>query len=198
MLVFPRSFLYKYRAFQVIPHLQSFDLSLSLARMDLGSRISRSFDNSEDSSSSAGSTAPLSGPADSEASGEVTSPSPQDIWAELSGLKLVLASHKHTLMERSNRLSRLMGELDSKDHQLALANRQIQLRDRRIAELETKLADVYKGWAHEAYGEHARVCLLVDTKRECQQLHKRCRFWRSQALAKTPMSSDAPHDKRSG
>jgi uncharacterized coiled-coil protein SlyX len=147
MLVFPRSFLYKYRVFQVIPHLQSFDLSLSLARMDLRSRISRSFDNSEDSSSSAGSIAPLSGLTDNEASGEVTSPFLQDIRTKLAGLKLVLASHEHTLVERSNQLSRLMGKLDSKDHHLALANRQIQLRDHRIAELEAKLANIYKGRA---------------------------------------------------
>jgi hypothetical protein len=101
-------------------------------------------------------------------------------------------------MERSNRLARLMGELDSKDHQLALENRQIHLRDCRIAELEAKLADTYKGWAQEAYSEHARVRLLVDTKRECWQLRKRCRFCRSRALAKPHTSSGASCDERSG
>jgi uncharacterized protein (DUF3084 family) len=79
---------------------------------------------------------------------------------ELSRLKVALASHEHTLVERSNHLSRLAGEVDSKDHQLALANRQIQLRDRRIAELERQLADVYKSRVQEAYGEHARARLL--------------------------------------
>jgi uncharacterized protein (DUF2252 family) len=79
-------------------------------------------------------------------------------------------------VERSNHLSRLVGEVDSKDHQLALANRQIQLRDRRIAELERKLVDVYKGRAQKAFGEHARARLLVDTERECRQLRKRCQF----------------------
>jgi chromosome segregation ATPase len=101
-------------------------------------------------------------------------------------------------VERSNRLSRLMGELDSKDHQLALANQQIQLRDRRIAELETKLADVYKGRMQEAHGEHARVHLLVDPERECRQLRRRCRFWWSQAFAKPRISSDASRGERSG
>jgi hypothetical protein len=90
--------------------------------MDQNSRISRSSDSSGDSSSSVGSIAPLSEPTDNEASGEVTSPFPQDIRAKLSRLKLVLASHEYTLVERSNQLSRLMGELDSKDHQLALEN----------------------------------------------------------------------------
>jgi hypothetical protein len=87
---------------------------------------------------------PLPGPSDNEASGEVTSPTPQDIRVELSRLKVALVSHEHMLVERLNHLSRLVGEVDSKDHQLALANRQIQLRDRRIDELERQLADVYK------------------------------------------------------
>jgi hypothetical protein len=169
-----------------------------LARMDLGSHISRSSDSAGDSSSSTGSITPLSGPANSGSSSEVTSPMLQDIWAELSSLKLVLASHEHTLVERSNQLSRLMGELDSKDHQLALANRQIQLQDHRIAELEAKLADVYKGQMQEAHGEHARVRLLVDTERECRQLHRKCRFWRSWALAKPHISSDASRGKHLG
>jgi hypothetical protein len=166
--------------------------------MDQNSRISHSSDSSGDSSSSVGSIAPLSGPTDNEASGEVTSPFSQDIQTELVGLKLVLASHEHTLVERSNQLSWLMGELDSKDHHLALANRHIQLRDRRIAELEAKLADIYKGQAQEAHGEHARIRLLVDTEKECRQLRKRCRFWRSQALANPHVSSAAPCDERSG
>jgi hypothetical protein len=138
--------------------------------MDQGFRISRSSDSSGDSSSSAGSFAPLPGPGDNEVSGEVTSPTSQDIWAELSRLKVALASHEHTLVERSNHLSRLVGEVDSKDHQLALANRQIQLQDRRIAELKRQLADVYKSRAQKAYGEHARARLLVDTEREFRHL----------------------------
>jgi hypothetical protein len=125
MLAFPCILLYEYRIHQVIPYLPFFGFSLYLlVLIDLGSRISRSFDSFRESSSSIGSIVPLSGPADSD---EVTSPTLQDIWAELSGLKLVLVSHKHTLVERSNQLSRLMGKLDSKDHQLALTNQQIQL-----------------------------------------------------------------------
>ncbi|KAB8500219.1 hypothetical protein FH972_025396 [Carpinus fangiana] len=104
--------------------------------MDTGSRVSRSSDSFGDSSSSAGSIAPFSGPAYNGSSDEVNSRAPQDIRAELSGLKLVLASREYTLVERSNQLSRMMGELDLKDHQLALINRQVQLRDHRIAELE--------------------------------------------------------------
>jgi hypothetical protein len=197
MLAFPRISFYKYHAFQVIPHLQSFCFHLLLlTRMDLGSRVSRPSDSSRDSSSSVDSIAPLSGPADSGSFGEVTSPTPQDIRAELLGLKLVLASREHALVERSNQLSRLIGELDSKDHQLALANRQIQLRDCRVVELEAKLADVYKGQMQEANGKHARVRLLVDTKRECWQLRRRCRLWRSRALAKPCISSDASRGER--
>jgi hypothetical protein len=165
--------------------------------MDRGSRISRSSDSSGDSSSSAGSFVPLPGPNDNEVSGEVTSPTPQDIRVELSRLKVALASHEHMFVERSNHLSRLVGEVNSKDHQLALANRQIQLRDRRIAELERQLADVYKSRAQEAYDEHARVRLMVDTERECRQLRKRCRFWRSRALGKPHMSGDTSRDERS-
>jgi hypothetical protein len=41
----------------------------------------------------------------------------------------------------------------------------VQLRDCRIAELEAKLANVYKGRKQEASGVHADVCLLVDTER---------------------------------
>jgi hypothetical protein len=136
--------------------------------MDLGSYVSCSSDSSGDFSSSAGSFAPFSRSADSVSSGEVTSPTPQDIWAELLGLKLVLVSREHILVERSNQLSRLMGELDSKDHQLALANWQIQLRDRQIAKLEAKQADVCKGQMQETSGVNASVHLLVDTERECQ------------------------------
>jgi hypothetical protein len=66
---------------------------------------------------------PFLGPNDEKASGEVTSPTPQDLWVELSRLRVALASHEHMLVERSNHLSRLVGEVDSKDHQLALANR---------------------------------------------------------------------------
>jgi hypothetical protein len=148
---------------------RTFCLSLS-TQMDRGSRISRSSDSSGDSSSSTWSFIPFPGPNDEKASGEVTSPTPQDLRVELSRLKVALASHEHMLVERSNHLSRLVGEVDSKDHQLALANRQIQLRDRRITELERQLADVYKSRAQEAYGEHARARLLVDTERECRQL----------------------------
>jgi hypothetical protein len=104
--------------------------------MDRGSRISCSSDSSGDSSSLTGSFVPLPKLNDDEASGEVTSPTPQDLQVELSRLRVALVSHKHMLVERSNHLSRLVGDIDSKDHQLALANRQIQLRDRRIAELE--------------------------------------------------------------
>ncbi|KAE8038423.1 hypothetical protein FH972_010934 [Carpinus fangiana] len=56
--------------------------------MDRTSRISRSPDSSGDSSSSAGSFAPLPGPNEDEASGEVTSLTPQDIRVELSRLKV--------------------------------------------------------------------------------------------------------------
>jgi hypothetical protein len=91
--------------------------------MDRGSRISRFFDSSGDSSSSTGSFAPIPESNDEKASGEVTSPTPQNLRVELSRLKMALASHEHTLVERSNHLSRLVGEVDSKDHQLALANR---------------------------------------------------------------------------
>jgi hypothetical protein len=124
----PHAFLYKYRAYSgwclhqhhtfcIFPYMQ----------MDRGSRISRSSDSSGGSSSSNGSFMPLPKPNDDEAFGEVTSPTPQDLWVELSRLKVALASHEHMLVERSNHLSRLVGEVDSKDHQLALANRQIQL-----------------------------------------------------------------------
>jgi hypothetical protein len=89
--------------------------------MDTWSRISRSSDSSGDSSSS--SIMPPAEPADSKSSGEVNSRALLDIWTELSELKLVLASCEYTLVERSNQLSRVMGELDSKDHQLALENR---------------------------------------------------------------------------
>jgi predicted RNase H-like nuclease (RuvC/YqgF family) len=85
---------------------------------------------------------PLPGPNDNEVSGEVTSSTLQDIRVELSRLKVALASHEHMFVERLNHLSRLVGEVNSKDHQLALTNRQIQLRDRRISELERQLADV--------------------------------------------------------
>jgi chromosome segregation ATPase len=146
---------------------------------------------------STGSFGPLPRPDNNEDSGEVTSLTPQDILAKLSRLKVALASHEHMLVERSNHLSRLVGEVDSKDHQLALANRQIQLRDRRIAELERQLADVYKSRAQEAYGEHARVRLLVDIERECRQLRKRCRFLRSRALGKPHMSGDTSRSERS-
>jgi hypothetical protein len=127
----------------------------------------------------------------------VTSLTPLDIRAELSKLKVALASHEHMFVERSNHLSRLVGEVDSKDHQLALVNWQIQLRDCRITKLERQLADVYKSRAQEAYGEHARVHLLLDTKRECLQLRKRCRFWRSRALGKPHMSGDTSRGERS-
>jgi hypothetical protein len=90
-----------------------------------------------------------------------------------------------------------MGELDSKDHQLALINRQVQLRDRQIAELEVKLADVYMGWMQEANGMHAIVRLLMDIERECQQLRRRCRLWRSQDLAKPHISGDASRGEHS-
>jgi chromosome segregation ATPase len=165
--------------------------------MDRGSRISRSSDSSGDSSSSTGSFAPISESNDEKASGEVTSPTPQDLRVELSRLKMTLASHEHTLVERSNHLSRLAGEVDSKDHQLALANRQIQLRDRRIAELERQLADVYKSRAQEAYGEHAKARLLVDTERECRQLRRRCQFWRSRALGKSRVTGNTSRSERS-
>jgi hypothetical protein len=65
--------------------------------------------------------------------------------AELSGLKLVLVSREYTLVECLNQLLKMIGELDSKDHQLALMNRQVQLQDRWIAELEAQLVDVHKG-----------------------------------------------------
>ncbi|KAE1361156.1 hypothetical protein FH972_027354 [Carpinus fangiana] len=165
--------------------------------MDCASRISRSSDSFGDSSSSAGSFTLLPGLNEDEASGEVTSLTPQDVRVELSRLKVALASQEHLLVERSNHLSRLVGEVDSRDHQLALANRQVQLRDRRIAELEKRLANVYKDWAQEAYGEHARARLLVDTERECRQLRRRCRFWRSRALGRTHRAGDTSRDERS-
>jgi hypothetical protein len=154
--------------FGLVPTSTSYVFHFLSTQMDRGSRISRSSDNSGDSSSSTGSFVPLPKLNDDDASGEVTSPTPEDLRVELSRLRVALASHEHMLMERSNHLSRLVGEIDSKDHQLALANRQIQLRDRRIAELERQLADVYKNRAQEAYGEHARTRLLVDTERECR------------------------------
>ena len=113
--------------------------------MDIGSYVNHSSDSFGDFSSSASSAAPSMEPADCGSSGEVKFRAPQDIQVELSGLKLVLASREYTLVERSNQLLRLMDELASKDHQLALTNWQVQLRDRRIAELEVKLADVHKG-----------------------------------------------------
>jgi hypothetical protein len=51
---------------------------------------------------------------------EVSSRAALDIRTELSGLKLVLKSREYTPVERSNQLSRMMGELESKDHQLML------------------------------------------------------------------------------
>jgi hypothetical protein len=82
--------------------------------MDTWSRVSCSSDSSGDSSSF--SITPPTGPTNSESSREVNSHAPQHIWAELSGLKLVLASREYTLVEHSNQLSQVMGELDSKDH----------------------------------------------------------------------------------
>lgn len=165
--------------------------------MDTWSHVSLSFDSSGESSSSIGSITPLVGSTDSGSSGEVNFCTSQDIRAKLAGLKLVLASRKYTLIERSNQLSRMMGELESKDHQLALINRQVQLRDRRIAKLEVKLVDVHKGRMQEANGVHASICLLVDTERECRQLCRRCQFWRSWALAKPNISGGASRDKHS-
>jgi chromosome segregation ATPase len=162
--------------------------------MDTWSHVSVSSHSFGDSSSSAGSIAPPAGTVDSESSDEVSSRAPQDIRAELSGLKLVLISHKYTLVERSNQLTRMTGELDSKDHQLALMNRQVQLQDRRIAELEVQLVDVHNGQMQEASGMHASIRLLVDIEKECRQLHKRCQFWRSRALAKPNLSGDASRD----
>jgi hypothetical protein len=195
-------FFHAYSSISIVPSEPCFDqhrkfgLSSSIW-MDRVSRISRSSDSSGDSSSSTGSFTPIPELNDEKASGDVTSPTPQDLRVELSRLKMALASHEHTLVERSNHLSRLVGEVDSKDHQLALANRQIQLRDLRIAELEKQLADVYKSRAQEAYGEHAKARLLVDTERECRQLRRRCRFWRSRALGKSRITGDISRDERS-
>ena len=165
--------------------------------MDIGSRVSSSSDNSEDYSSSVGSITPPPKPADSESSGKVNSRAPQDIWEELLGMKLVLASCEYIVVERSNQLSRLMDELALKDHQLALANRQVQLRDHWITKLEVKLTDVHKGRMQEANGTHANIRLLVDTEKECRQLRKRCRFWQSRALAKPNMLGNASHGEHS-
>jgi hypothetical protein len=141
--------------------------------MDTWSRVNLSFDNFGDSSSFVGSVASPIGPVDNGSSGEVCSRALQDIRAKL---KLVLASRENTLVERLNQLSRMIGELDSKDHQLALMNRPMQLRDRWITELEAQLVDVHKGRMQEANGVHASIRLLVDTEIECWQFRRRCRL----------------------
>jgi hypothetical protein len=158
--------------------------------MDIWSHVSSSFDSSGDTSSSAGFAAYLVGPVDSGSSGEVSSHAPQDMRAELSGLKLVLESYEYTLVERSNQLSRMMGELES-NHQLALKDRQLELRDRRIAKLEVQLVDVHKGRMKEARGVHSSIRLFLESEKECRQLQRRCQFWRSRALAKPSPSSGA-------
>jgi hypothetical protein len=119
---------------------------------------------------------------------------------ELSGLKLVLASREYTLVERSNQLLRMMGELGSKDHELATGEpiKSCSCGIVRPKELEVQLADIHKGQMQEANGVHASICLLVDTEKECQQLHRRCRFWRSQALAKPNLSGGAPRNEHLG
>jgi hypothetical protein len=144
--------------------------------MDTWSRVNLSSDNFGDSSSFVGSVASPIGPVDNGSSGEVCSRALQDIRAKLSRLKLVLASRENTLVERLNQLSRMIGELDSKDHQLALMNRPMQLRDRWITELEAQLVDVHKGRMQEANGVHASIRLLVDTEIECWQFRRRCRL----------------------
>ena len=94
--------------------------------MDIWSRVSSSSDSSVDTSSSATSAAypvePINGGADV-SSDEVSSHALQDIRAKIFWPKLVPKSRKYTLFERSNQLSRMMGELKSKDYQLALKDR---------------------------------------------------------------------------
>jgi hypothetical protein len=96
--------------------------------------------------------------------------------AKLSRLKLVLESCEYTLVERSNQLSRMMGELESKDHQLALKDRQLESRDFRIAELKAQLVDVQKGWMKEARSVHSSIRLFLGSEKECWQLQRRCQF----------------------
>jgi hypothetical protein len=64
--------------------------------------------------------------------------------------------------------------LESKDHQLALINLRLELRDHQITELEAQLVDVHKGQMKESRGVHTSVHLLMDNEKECRQLRRRC------------------------
>jgi hypothetical protein len=77
-----------------------------------------------------------------------------------------------------------MGELGLKDHQLVLKDQELESQDSWPKKLEAQLVGVHKGRMHEANGMHASIRLLMDNERECRQLCRRCRFWRSRALAK--------------
>ena len=87
---------------------------------------------------------------------------------ELSGLKLVLASRDYTLIERLNQMSRMMGELESKDHQLGSNEPTARVAGSSDCELKAQLVNVHKGRMQESRGLHANVRLLVDTEKECR------------------------------
>ena len=107
----------------------------------------------------------------------------------------MLESRKYTLTEHSNQLSKMMDDLETKGHQLMLKDRQLESWDCRIAELEVQLVDIHKGQMKKARCVHSNVRLFLESENECRR--KRCRFWRSWALAKPNPSGEASRGESS-
>ena len=128
---------------------------------------------------------------------KVNSRVPGDTKAEITELRFLLEAREYTLTERVNHLSKMMDDLKMKDHQLMLKDRQLESRGCQIAYLEAQLVNVHKNQLKEATGVHSSVCLYLESEKECRQLRRRCRLWRSWALAKPSPSGEASQGEHS-
>ena len=87
--------------------------------MDSSSHIDSSFKSSGDTTSSAASVAYFVEYANvivNLSSEEVNSCVPHDTRAEVTGLRLLLEAHEYTLVEHANQLSKMIDDLELKDH----------------------------------------------------------------------------------
>ena len=87
---------------------------------------------------------------------EFSSRVPCDTGVEVAGLWLLVEACERTLAERTNQLSKMMDDLEMKDHQLALKDQQLELHHR-IVNLEVHLVSVHEYRQKKAVGIYSSI-----------------------------------------
>jgi hypothetical protein len=101
---------------------------------------------------------------------EFNSRVPCGTGAEVAGLWLLVEACERTLAECTSQLSKMMDDLEMKDHQLMLKDQQLELRDRCIVDLEAHLVSIYENQQKKVAGVYSSIRLYLEGEMECLQL----------------------------